>query len=367
MKKKIIAAFITLTLAAVSLAGCGGSAPAPAAAPAAAPAETAKEEAPAAAENAGGLTSDEHFTMRCSYDVPAGGSMARAIEHFGELVQGDPELSKIVDVQLFPGAQLYKADETLDATLRGDIELGMFTTWYADSVLPYSSTFDLPLLFDNVEEMIKFVNESDLASEVWAPFEEIGGHCFGGTVTGEYGLLTSGAVVEKPEDCKGLLIRSTGDGSLTWSTLGASPVNLSAGDIFTGLQRKTIDAADIGPISVKDRNLYEVSDFYLHTFFHSTLSIYVVNKAWWDKLPADVAERLEKYMIESIKYCNDFVSGDMETALSLMEEKGITIYTPTPEERQVWKDALKPVYQQIGYDKMGQEYMDKLMKWCDEN
>ncbi|MBR0090804.1 MAG: TRAP transporter substrate-binding protein DctP [Lachnospiraceae bacterium] len=365
MKRKGTAVLLSMAVTLSLLAGCSSSTTGN---------STATQSSQAAAsgsEQAGGsgtpLTSDQHFTMRCSYDVPAGGSMARAIEHFEELVNADPELSQILDVQLFPGAQLYKADETLDATLRGDIELGMFTTWYADSVLPYSSTFDLPLLFDNVEEMIKFVNESELAAEVWAPFEEIGGHCFGGTVTGEYGLLTSGAVVEKPEDCAGLLIRSTGDGSLTWSTLGASPVNLSAGDIFTGLQRKTIHAADIGPISVKDRNLYEVSDFYLHTFFHSTLSIYVVNKAWWDQLPDDVAARIEQYMVESIKYCNDFVSGDMETALQLMEENGITIFTPTPEERQVWRDALEPVYQQIGYDKMGKEYMDKLLEWCEAN
>lgn len=353
MKKKLIAIILCLTMAAALLAGCGAGSSAPAAA------NTNSEQASAG--------STEKFVMRCSYDVPAGGSMARAIERFAELVKADAELANVVDVQLFPGAQLYAANETLDATLRGDIELGMFTTWYADSVLPYSSTFDLPLLFDDVEEMIKFVNESELAGEIWAPFEEIGGHCFGGTVTGEYGLLASGKVVEKPEDVKGLLIRSTGDGSLTWSTLGGNPVNLSAGDIFTAMQRKTIDAADIGPISVKDRNLFEVSDFYLHTFFHSTLSIYVVNKAWWDKLPSDVAAKIEQYMKEAIKYCNDCVSDDMVTALNLMEEKGTTIYTPTEEERNAWKEALQPVYEQIGFEKMGQEYMDKLLAWCDEN
>ena len=358
MKKRFLAIVLCLTMAVALLAGCGGnSAPA---ATSEAPAESAKtEQAPAKPA--------EKFVMRCSYDVPAGGSMARAIERFAELAKADPDVSAVVDVQLFPGAQLYAANETLDATLRGDIELGMFTTWYADSILPYFSTFDLPLLFDNVEEMIKFVNESELAKEVWAPFEEIGGHCFGGTVTGEYGVMASGKVVEKPEDVKGLLIRSTGDGSLTWSTLGGNPVNLSAGDIFTAMQRKTIDAADIGPISVKDRNLYEVSDFYLHTFFHSTLSIYVVNKEWWDKLPSDISAKLEQYMTEAIRYCNDCVSEDMVTALKLMEDNGITIYTPTDEERAAWKEALQPVYQQIGFEKMGQEYMDKLLAWCEEN
>ena len=342
--KKIICVLLVAAMLLGALAGCGGS---------------------SGGSSSGGSAPKEHFTMRCSYDVPAGGSMARAIEKFEELMNADPEMAEMIDVQLFPGAQLYKANETLDATLRGDIELGMFTTWYADSVLPYSSTFDLPLLFDNVEEMVEFVNNSDLAKEVWAPFEEIGGHCFGGTVTGEYGLLALGHKVYKPSDVKGLLIRSTGDGSLTWSTLGGNPVNLSAGDIFTGLQRKTIDAADIGPISVKDRNLFEVSDFYLHTFFHSTLSIYVVNKAWWDKLPANAQAKIEQYMSEAIAYCNSCVSDDMVTALNLMEEKGTEIFTPTAEERQEWRDALEPVYQQIGYEKMGKEYMDKLIKWCD--
>ncbi len=365
MKKRTIALALCLVLLVSLLAGCGGQAPAASAPANDAPANNTSTES--AKSDAAPAAKTEKVVMRCSHDVPAGGSMARAIERFEELADADPEVSAVVDVQLFPGAQLYAANETLDAVLRGDIELGMFTTWYADSVLPYSSTFDLPLLFDNVEEMIKFVNESDLAAEVWAPFEDIGGHCFGGTVTGEYGLLCSGKVVEKPEDVKGLLIRSTGDGSLTWSTLGGNPVNLKAGDIFTGLQRKTIDAADIGPISVKDRNLFEVSDFYLHTFFHSTLSIYVVNKAWWDKLPADTQAKLEQYMIEAIKYCNDCVSDDMVTALDLMEEKGVKIYTPTEEERQVWKDAVQPVYDQIGYQKMGQEYMDKLLAWCDAN
>ena len=345
MKKRVIAVMTAMMLATTLLAGCGGG------------------DAP----SGGGDYEGETFVMRCAYDVPAGGSMARAIEKFEELVKADPELSQVIDVQLFPGGQLFAANETMDATLRGDVELGMFTTWYADSILPYSSTFDLPLLFNDVEQMIDFVENSELVKDVWAPFEEVGGHCFGGTVTGEYGILSAKKAVEKPEDVKGLLIRSVGDGSLTWLALGANPINMSAGDIFTGLQRGTIDAADIGPISVKDRNLYEVADHYLNTFFHSTLSIYVVNKDWWDQLPADVSAKLEDYMKEAISYCNGFVSEDMEVALKLMEENGITNYKPTSEERQAWKDSVQDVYQELGYDKMGAEFTDALLEWVENN
>lgn len=344
MKKRSLVLVLCIVLVAGILSGCSGGG--------------SGEE--------GGQPSGEPIAMRCAYDVPAGGSMAKAIERFEELVDADPELQGVIDVQLFPGGQLFAANETLDATLRGDVELGMFTTWYASSISDKTPVFDLPFLFDNVEHMVDFVTNSDLIDEVWAPFEEVGGKCWGGTVTGEYGILSAKKEIIVPDDVKGLKIRSVGDGSLTWLALGASPVDLVAGDIFTGLQRGMIDAADIGPISVKDRNLFEVSEHYLHIFNHSTLSIYVVNTEWLDSLPAGVAEKLEQHMKDAIAYCNTEVSKDMVIALDLMEQNGIKIHTATAEEKALWRAAVEDVYQELGYNRMGQEFMDKLMAWVEK-
>jgi C4-dicarboxylate-binding protein DctP len=74
----------------------------------------------------------------------------------------------------------------------------------------------------------------------------------------------------------------------------------------------------------------------------------IVNKKFWEGLPADIREQLEKAMKESTDYANKIAKEENDSALEGVRKSGKTqVYVPTPEERLAFKRALVPVHKKM--------------------
>lgn len=296
--------------------------------------------------------------IRWSYDMPANGTMSVVPESFKKLVDADPELKDKVTVRLYPASQLYKPAEALDAVARGDVEMISIANWYLAAITPKITCFDLPYLFKDVNSMNKFLT-TPLANEIWQPLEGKGMKVVAAGATGPYSIITNGKAVILPDDAKGMKVRSLGDGSLTWMAVGASPVDLPAGDIFIAMQRNMIDGADIGPVSIKERNLFEVTKFYLDTFIHSTAIVQLANKKFFDGLPVEMRAKLEKHLKEAESKHHAIVDEASKKAVEELKTKGGKVHVQTSSERAEWVKAMQPVYEKFSKT-VGQEFIDKI-------
>jgi C4-dicarboxylate-binding protein DctP len=74
----------------------------------------------------------------------------------------------------------------------------------------------------------------------------------------------------------------------------------------------------------------------------------IVNKKFWDGLPADIRTTLEGAMRDSTTYANAIASTENKTALEKIKASGkSTVYTPTADELTEWKKALMPVHKEM--------------------
>jgi C4-dicarboxylate-binding protein DctP len=74
----------------------------------------------------------------------------------------------------------------------------------------------------------------------------------------------------------------------------------------------------------------------------------IVNKKFWDGLPADVRAPLEQAMKEATDYANRIAKEQNDTDLEAVRKSGRTqIYKPTSDERMAFKKALMPVHQKM--------------------
>ena len=96
-------------------------------------------------------------------------------------------------------------------------------------------------------------------------------------------------------DLKGLKIRTNGpSASDAVNYLGGQPTAIAFGEVYTALERGTVDCAITGTGSGNAQKWYEVSThLYTLTTAFST-SGYFVNLAWWNKLDPAVRAFLEK-------------------------------------------------------------------------
>ncbi len=97
------------------------------------------------------------------------------------------------------------------------------------------------------------------------------------------------------EDLQGLKMRIPGFAGEVLAKIGASPTNIAPGELYTSLERGTIDALEwVGPAFDLRMGFQKIAPYY-YTAWHEPGSEtqFLVNKRTWEKLPKDLQVILE--------------------------------------------------------------------------
>jgi TRAP-type mannitol/chloroaromatic compound transport system substrate-binding protein len=100
------------------------------------------------------------------------------------------------------------------------------------------------------------------------------------------------------EDLKGLKMRIPGFAGEIMAKLGASPTNIPSGELYTSLERNTIDALEwVGPSLDLRMGFHKIAPYY-YTGWHepATELQFMINQKKWNKLPEDLQEILRVAM-----------------------------------------------------------------------
>lgn len=123
--------------------------------------------------------------------------------------------------------------------------------------------------------------------------------------------------INSVEDLKGLKMRIPGFAGEIMAELGAKPTNIPSGELYTALDRNTIDALEwVGPSLDLRMGFHKIAPYY-YTGWHEpgTELQFMVNKKAYDKLPAD----LQAILVSAIKLAayNMYTQSTHESAENL--------------------------------------------------
>jgi TRAP-type mannitol/chloroaromatic compound transport system substrate-binding protein len=138
-------------------------------------------------------------------------------------------------------------------------------------------------------------------------------------------------------DIKGLKYRIYGIGAEVYGKLGISAVTIPGGEIVPALERGVIDGADwINCYDDKILGLDKVAKYHYAPGMHEPVTVgdFIINKAKYDALPADLKEVIKVSVQAS--YWNHFVGFHEKTAKACQEliKQGIKIVKTTTELNQ---------------------------------
>jgi TRAP-type mannitol/chloroaromatic compound transport system substrate-binding protein len=218
-----------------------------------------------------------------------------------------------LEIKVFAKNILVPALQVFDATSAAQIDAFHSGVYYWKGKNPAFSIFGgMPLGLTSEEMMtwLKFGGGYALWRELYAKFNLyplIGGSTgpqMGGWFKKEIGSL---------QDLKGLKMRIPGLGGEVLKRLGANPVLLPAGEIYTSLERGTIDATEwVGPALDSMMGFAKVAPYY-YTGWHEPGSILEItfNKVKWEKLSVEhqaiitaASEEMTAYMVQEFRYEN---------------------------------------------------------------
>jgi C4-dicarboxylate-binding protein DctP len=280
------------------------------------------------------------FSHVVAQDTPKG----KASEYFKKLAE---ERTKgRVKVEVYHNSQLYKDKEEMEALQIGAVQmLAPSLAKFGPLGVREFELFDLPYLFDSYEEL-HTVTQGAVGKQLLAKLEPKG-------ITGlafwdnGFKVMSANKPLKKPEDFRGLKMRIQSSKVLDsqMRSLGANPQVMAFSEVYQALQTGVVDGTENPPSNLYTQKMHEVQKF-VTTSDHGYLGYAViVNKKFWDGLPADIRTTLEGAMKDATKYANDIAKKDNDDALEAVRKSGKSqVQALTPAEKKEWKKAMIKVH-----------------------
>ncbi len=245
-----------------------------------------------------------------------------------------------IKVEIFDNSQLYSETQSRWAVGTGEIDIAVVPLGDYAMDVPVAGLFQQPFLFDlkslvvaatkpanairaTIEEEI--VKKGAVRVLFWQPY--------GATV-----LLSNGAPVATPDAIAGRNVSAIDTGTANFIAIcGGKPHLISAAETFKALENKTTDSSMTGILSLKERELWRVTNTVTKLRHSEILFIVVINENVWQGLTQeqqktvfDAARKVE----QSIWRWYALLEAD---TYALATEKGMKIQELTPENISAWR------------------------------
>ncbi|RSD29488.1 DctP family TRAP transporter solute-binding subunit [Mesobacillus subterraneus] len=305
------------------------------------------------------ISREERIVIRFSHIVGEKTPKGMAARRFASLVK--EKSNGFVEVQVFPNGYLYRDGEEIDGLLKNDIQMIAPATAKITSFVPEWQALDLPFAFNSIGEVHEYL-EGEIGSKLMYGLQREGFYPLGLWDNGFKQMTNMTKPLTQPRDFRGLKFRIMPSEIIRqqFLELEAGTQSNSFNEVYQLLEKNKIDGQENTYSNIVSKRIH-TQQKYLTASNHGYLGyVVLLKKEFWDQLP----EEVQKILQESIKEVTDW---EKEMARKMNEEslqelkdcKCVEIHFLSKEEKRLWEEALKPIYQRFE-DRFGAEYINQL-------
>jgi TRAP-type C4-dicarboxylate transport system substrate-binding protein len=288
-------------------------------------------------------------TLRASHQFPGGKGDAR--DEMVQIIAREAKAANVgLEVQVYPGASLFKPQDQWNALVNGQLDISSFPLDYASGKVRAFGATLMPGLVRN-HERARRLNDSPFMKEIKDKIERAGvivlaDAWLAGAVGSKRGC------VRKPEDMRGLKIRSAGPTfAAMWQHAGASIVSIPSNEVYNALQTGVADATDTSTGSFVSFRLYEQLKCVTAPGENALWFMYepvLMSKRSFERLNKQQQEVLLKAGRKSEDFFDQASKGLDEEMVRVFRQNNVEVVTMTPAEYDAWiKVAQESSYKQF--------------------
>jgi TRAP-type C4-dicarboxylate transport system substrate-binding protein len=231
--------------------------------------------------------------------------------------------------------------ELVRVTRAGLVDFADVILAYAAGEVPIIEGVDLPGLYPDLDRSVKAHDAFMAAVKKYE--DKLGGIVLGGYIwPNQY--LVSRKPVRGPEDLKGLKVRVYGAAQTELArTLGMEPVALAFAEVYTALERGTVDAAITGSYPAFAIKLFEVAKYIVDINHGPNSGALVVSKRTWDRATPEVRQILTALGTEFTQRGWEMGRRTTKEGIDKNREKGMEFVPLTPAMASAVRDTLSKV------------------------
>ena len=244
---------------------------------------------------------------------------------------------------------LFKQATELEAIARGNLEMAITSAQELATFFPEFSVFTAGYLHRDAAHQVAVFNDPLMDPFKKKVEDELGVKLLTVMYLGRRQLnLRSDAEIKTPADMAGVKLRMPGTDAWQFlgSALGANPVPMAFGEVYTGLQSGAIDGQDNPLPTVKDSKFYEVTKQIVLTSHLVDLNYLALSKKVWDAMTPDQQAATQAAADAAAEVARTKQLGLEDELVAFFKEQGLKVYTPDVEafRTKVQADYLASEY-----------------------
>jgi TRAP-type transport system periplasmic protein len=304
------------------------------------------------------------ITLKASHQFPGGKGDVR--DEMVQMIARDVAAAKVgVEIKVFPGSSLVKAQEQWKAMLTGQIDMTSFPLDYASGFHPQFGATLMPGLVKG-HAHARRINDSAFMKDIKAIIEQGGAHVLADAwLAGAFG--SKDKCIKRPEDAAGLKVRSAGSTfAQMWAGAGASIVSIPSSEVYNALQQGVAQATDTSTGSFVSFRLYEQLKCVTAPGDNALWFMYepvLISKKSWDKLNdaqkkalTAASQKAENYFEAESKKLDDEM---VET----FKKNKVEVVTLSDADAEAWRAVAQKTSYKAFAEKVpgGKELIEKAL------
>jgi TRAP-type C4-dicarboxylate transport system substrate-binding protein len=280
--------------------------------------------------------------LRASHQFPGGKGDVR--DEMVQIIARDAKAANVdLDIQVYPGASLFKPNEQWNAMVNGQLDISSFPLDYASGKVRAFGATLMPGLVRNHERAVR-INDSPFMKEIKAKIEKAGvvvlsDAWLAGAVASKKGCIRT------PADIKGVKIRSAGPTfAAMWQAAGASIVSIPSNEVYNALQTGVAEATDTSTGSFVSFRIYEQVKCVTAPGDNALWFMYepvLMSKKSFDRLSKPQQDALRKAGKKAQDYFAKETKGLDDEMVKTFKDHKVEVITLTASEYDAWVKVAK--------------------------
>ncbi len=276
-------------------------------------------------------------TLKLAHELPTEHPVHESLQWFADQVQERAKLR----IKVYPNGTLGNETDLLQMVQGGTVAFTKVSAAPLTAFAPDYKVLSLPYLYKD-RATYDAVLEGPIGDEILESSHAAGFVGLAFLDAGARSFYTD-KPIKTPEDLKGLKIRVQ-NSSLAIDTikaLGATPVPLPYGELYSALQQGVVDGAENNIPSYYSSRHYEVKKVYSYDKHTMVPDVLVVSASVWDSLTDEQRKVIREVAKETVKQQETNWNNYVEKSITELKNQNVTF---VESDISKFQEAVKPVY-----------------------
>ena len=262
----------------------------------------------------------------------------------------------------YGGASLYNAKDLIPALAKNQVNMAVHHVAMVgrrSGVLEFIASFGAQGCWSSFDHYYRFIDQPEVRAIADAEFDKyFNAKLLGMLAYGTSMFASTDKAIKTVEDFKGWKARSSGTAQAAlYKALGAVSVEMSSKELYTALQRGTIQGCSTGTSRVRRARLYEVAPYVTIDATIPFMTFWlVINKDAWNKLSPENQTLLMEQARALEAWTRDYAAKERQEDIDFVSSKAKIVYDMTPEEKQKLVSVARPAMMAFSKKQLGDRY-----------